>query len=77
MIHQALEHEEFQASQTINGKPVIGISPVHMNLASDTVAKLGLRLGLKRMAIWFSLWWMAVIPPGEPIWTAPARPCGK
>lgn len=47
MIHQALEHEEFQASQTINGKPVIGISPVHMNLASDTVRKARTALGIK------------------------------
>lgn len=47
VIHRALEREEFQASHIIDGKRVIGISPVHMNLASDTVRKARTALGIK------------------------------
>ena len=47
IIHQAPENEEFRASGIIDSKPIIGISPVRMNLASDTVRKARTALGIK------------------------------
>lgn len=47
IIRQAIESEEFQASRTLGGKLVVGISPVNMNLAADTVRKARTAIGIK------------------------------
>ena len=47
VIRQAIENEEFQPSRALDGKPIIGISPVNMNLAADTVRKARTAIGIK------------------------------
>ena len=47
VIAQALENEEFCASQSRQNKRVIGISPVNMNLTADATRKARTALGIK------------------------------
>ena len=47
VIRQAFEQEDFWASRIIDNKPVIGISPVNMNLSADIGRKARTALGIK------------------------------
>ena len=46
-LGQAMENEEFLASRNAAGRQIIGISPVHMNLAADDARKARTALAIK------------------------------